>query len=451
MPHGDMKADGPHILLVNPWIHDFAAYDVWAQPLGLLQIGAALRRHGCRVSYIDCLNRFHPLAAPADPEARHGRGPYLKTALPAPAGLEQLPRRFSRYGIPKAWFYRDLQALPPPDLIMVTSIMTYWYPGVAETVSALKRMHPAVPVVLGGIYATLCRPHAETTIGVDEVVEGPVEPVLLDILARHTGFSPAAAFDFARMDDWPYPALDLQHRIAYAPLLTSVGCPFRCDYCASHRLQPIRRRRDPLAVAAEIEHWHRRHGVRDFVFYDDALLVEAENHALPLLEALVAKTKGLRFHTPNALHIRQIRPQMAALMFRAGFETVRLGLETARDRPGQRMDHKVGLREFETAAGNPKAAGFSARQVGAYLLAGLPDQRRDELEKSIQKVKAVGIRPILAYYTPIPHTRLWKRAVAVSRYDLEADPIFSNNAIFPCQTEAFSWEALSYLKQLTLS
>ncbi len=451
MPHGEMKADRPHILLVNPWIHDFAAYDVWAQPLGLLQIAAALRRHGCRVSYIDCLDRFHPLAPPTDPQSRHGRGPYLKTALPPPAGLEDLPRRFSRYGIPVEWLYGGLEELTPPDLVLVTSIMTYWYPGVVETVAVLRKVYPAVPIVLGGIYATLCRAHAEANIGADEVVAGPVGPKLMDILARHTGYKVSASFDFDDLDAWPYPAFDLQNRIAYVPLLTSVGCPFRCDYCASHRLQPRRKRRDPRAVTAEIIHWHKRHGVRDFVFYDDALLIEAERHALPLLEALVQKTKGLCFHTPNALHIRQISPDMAALMRRAGFETVRLGLETASDAPGHRMDHKVGIREFETAARNLTAAGFSARQVGAYLLAGLPDQRRVDLEKSIQTVKSMGIRPILAYYTPIPHTSLWQRAVAVSRYDLEADPIYTNNAIFPCQSEAFSWEALSQLKQLTLS
>ncbi len=446
-----MKADGPHILLVNPWIHDFAAYDVWAQPLGLLRIAAALRRHGCRVSYIDCLDRFHPRAAPTDPHDRHGRGPYLKTPLPAPTGLEDVPRRFSRYGIPPAWFDDDLKALDTPDLILVTSIMTYWYPGVAETVTALKTIYPAAPIVLGGIYATLCRAHAAVAVGADEVVAGPAGTVLFDVVARHTGNHLPNAFDGDDLDAWPYPALDLQHRIAYAPLLTSVGCPFRCDYCASHRLQPVRRRRDPLAVAAEIEHWHQRHGVRDFVFYDDAFLVDAETHALPLLEALARRPAGLRFHTPNALHIRQISPEVAALLFRAGFETVRLGLETAVDAIEHRMDRKVGIRDFETAAGRLQAAGFSARQVGAYLLAGLPDQCRQELEKSIRAVRAIGIRPILAYYTPIPHTPLWKRAVAVSRYDLEADPIFTNNAIFPCQTEAFSWEALTQLKQLTLS
>jgi hypothetical protein len=33
-------------LLVNPWICDFATYDLWAKPLGLLQIAAYLRRAG---------------------------------------------------------------------------------------------------------------------------------------------------------------------------------------------------------------------------------------------------------------------------------------------------------------------------------------------------------------------------------------------------------------------
>jgi hypothetical protein len=53
-----------------------------------------------------------------------------------------------------------------------------------------------------------------------------------------------------------------------------------------------------------------------------------------------------------------------------------------------------------------------------------------------------------AYYTPIPHTALWPRAVAASRYDLASDPIFTNNAIMPCSREPFSWRVVSRLKQL---
>ena len=120
-------------------------------------------------------------------------------------------------------------------------------------------------------------------------------------------------------------------------------------------------------------------------------------------------------------------------------------------------DHTIGVVDAMRKDGHPmhvvedQLHGISHAEVGAYLLAGLPDQTWESVMQSIQTVKQNGITPVIAYYTPIPHTELWPRAVATSRYDLEADPIFTNNAIFPCQTEAFSWEALAQLKQLTLS
>jgi hypothetical protein len=52
LPHHTKKS----ILLVNPWIHDFAAYDFWMKPLGLLYVGAILRAAGCEVRLLDCLN-----------------------------------------------------------------------------------------------------------------------------------------------------------------------------------------------------------------------------------------------------------------------------------------------------------------------------------------------------------------------------------------------------------
>jgi len=58
--------------------------------------------------------------------------------------------------------------------------------------------------------------------------------------------------------------------------------------------------------------------------------------------------------------------------------------------------------------------------------------------------------PIMAYYTPIPHTALWEEALASSRYDLALDPIYTNNAILPCQKEPFAWETLKGLKKLIL-
>ena len=443
-----MKPDKPNILLVNPWIHDFAAYDFWAKPMGLLYIASILRSHGFGVYYIDCLDRFHPNAPKTNPHLRNGRGPFLKTLIPKPKGLEDVSRNYCRYGIKEKWFIADLLSFPKPDLVLVTSMMTYWYPGLQKTIKVIKETLTGVPVILGGIYASLCSDHAADHSGADRVVTGHGEKHILQLAEDYTGYSSKMKFNPGDLDAYPYPAFDLQNKITYIPLLTSKGCPFSCAYCASHFLDSKRMLRNPKSIVEEIKFWHKQYNVIDFAFYDDALLVDAEKHAIPMFEQIINADLKVRFHTPNALHIREISGKTASLMFQAGFKTIRLGLETASSELRNKMDKKVTAEEFKRAVGCLKAAGFSSRQIGAYLLAGLPGQSLTSIEYSIKEVKQCGITPVLAYYSPIPHTAMWKKAVESSRYDLESDPVFTNNAIFPCRKESFSWEKISYLKDL---
>jgi radical SAM superfamily enzyme YgiQ (UPF0313 family) len=443
-----MKRDVPHILLVNPWIHDFAAYDFWAKPLGLLTLAALLRSHGFSVSYIDCLDRFHPKAPASDPAARYGRGPYLKTRIARPHGLRDVQRTFSRYGIKPQWFEEDLQALQPPDLILITSLMTYWYTGVQETIAILRTVFPGTAIILGGIYASLCHKHALKNAGADDLFSGPGEDALFDLIAKYTQANTTPRFNSQILDSYPYPALDLQNHINYVPLLSSRGCPFKCTYCASHFLNPIQMKRSPDSVLEEIKFWYQYYQVKDFILYDDAFLVNAEQHAIPLLEKIIQSDIHPRFHTPNALHIRGINAQTARLLYRAGFKTIRLGLETAEFDHRETIDRKVTEADFRQTAKYLKEAGFEKHQVGAYLLMGMPGQEFAAVERSIRAVQETQITPILAYYSPIPHTAMWPEAVAASRYDLEADPIFTNNSVLPCQSEVFNWETISGLKEL---
>ncbi|CAN2041615.1 anaerobic magnesium-protoporphyrin IX monomethyl ester cyclase [Candidatus Magnetomoraceae bacterium gMMP-15] len=436
----------PHILLINPWIYDFAAYDFWAKPLGLLILAGILRQNSCKVSYIDCLDRFHKKSKASNPSKRYGRGPYIKTNVQKPKGLEDVKRNFSRYGIPIEWFINDLKSIKKPDLIFITSLMTYWYPGVFKTIQEVRNIFPDIPIVLGGIYATLCRDHAEKYAEVDEIVSGPGEALILKLIEKYTGWSDSSDFKEHDIDSYPYPAFDLQNKIPYIPILSLRGCPFSCDYCASKFLEPKIRKRSPKLVVKEILHWHSE-GIRDFAFYDDALLFKPEKHAIPLLEGIIKSgCSDLRFHTPNAIHIREITSNIAKLLFKAGFETLRLGLETTAYE--KRLDIKVTKQEFVQAVNYLQEAGFNYKQIGAYLLIGLPEQDIKTVEESIITVKKNKIQPILAHYTPIPHTALWDKAVASSGYDLKSDPIFTNNSISPCQKNGFSWKELTYLKNL---
>jgi radical SAM superfamily enzyme YgiQ (UPF0313 family) len=441
------ERDAPLVLLVNPWIHDFAAYDAWAKPLGLLTLGAVLRQRGCRLAYIDCLDRFHPAAGPPAVRGRFGAGPFRRTPIAKPAALADVPRRYARYGIDPAWMAAALDRLPPPDLVLVTSAMTYWYPGVFEAIAAVRGRFPAAPVLLGGVYATLCTEHARRFSGATEVIAGPAEEAVLRCVERLTGFPAAAGFDPDDLDAYPFPAFDLERRIDYVPLITSRGCPYACAYCAAQLLEPRRLARSAASVLAEVAHWHGRFGVVDFVLYDDAFLADPPGHALPILEALAGRGPAVRFHTPNALNARFVTAEVARLLRRAGFRTVRLGLETADFEGRAALDRKLTAPEFARAAAALTSAGFDPAEIGAYILAGLPGQDPGEVLRSIALVRRAGIRPILAHYSPIPGTALWPSAAAASRYDLAADPLFTNNSIQPCSREPFTWERIAAWKR----
>jgi sulfatase maturation enzyme AslB (radical SAM superfamily) len=448
-------ADSPHVLCVNPWIHDFAAFDFWLKPLGLLTLAAMLRQAGIRVSYLDCLDRFHPRETGPVKTGWDGRGPFRKTpvkpadVLPPSAGpFPRTRQTFSRYGILPEWFHNDLSSLDPPDMIFVSSLMTYWASGVAETISVIRSVFPDVPVILGGKYATLCQDHAAAFSGADLVVTGQGEPVLEEIVHRFTGFPLHLN---TRPDGPPFPALDLCSKLTYAPVLTTRGCPFSCEYCASSFLEPKMIHRSPDHVFDEIHHWHHRHQVKNFAFYDDALLINGPGHAFPLMEKIIDADLDLSFHTPNALHIREITDEAADFMFRAGFKTIRLGLESAAFSENRRHDVKVRAHEFTRAVAALKRAGFQPGQIGAYLLCGLPDQNLDDVAESMAFVRNTGILPVLAYYTPIPHTPMWDTAVAGARFDLNRHPVFTNNSLFPCVRSEQDRRRISRLKNQRVS
>ena len=96
--------NGRKILLVNPWIYDFAAYDLWVKPLGLFYIGAMLRKYGCRVDLIDCLK-----TGPGDVKKQGGHGRFPREIIPKPAALQMIPRYYARYGITPGVFIDELE------------------------------------------------------------------------------------------------------------------------------------------------------------------------------------------------------------------------------------------------------------------------------------------------------------------------------------------------------
>jgi radical SAM superfamily enzyme YgiQ (UPF0313 family) len=445
-----MKRKSSNLLLINPWIYDFAAYDFWAKPLGFLYVAALLRKNGFSIHYIDCLYADHNFSPALSLRRKEGgKGKFLKTKVEKPEALKTIPQKYNQYGIPSEIFHDLLMRTPQPDVILITSAMTYWYPGVFEAIKHAQKVFPKTPIILGGIYATLCPGHAKAKSGADIVISGSDASEALKLVSSRTGKDITFTPNPKSLDSFPYPAFDLYDHLPYVCILTSRGCPYRCLYCASHLLNHPYISRDPIAVADEIEFWWKRHGVTNFAFYDDALLFDSETRLIPVMKEIIRRRIHGNFHTPNGIHIRGMTDEIAQLMFLSGFKTIRFGLETANENLMKKTGGKTTRSEFIQAVTCLKKAGFSKEEIGIYLLAGLPGQRAEEVEKSITFVRDCGAQPHLAEYSPIPGTILWEDAIKSSRFDLVNEPLFHNNSIFPCEWEGFTRKNLERLKRLT--
>lgn len=444
-----------NVLIINPWIYDFSAYDYWMKPLGLLYLASYLQKNGMNVRFIDCLNPYASsseidttLHLPTRKSGGHGKFP--KAAIPKPSILDPISKKYYRYGMSPSFFEKVLKQGPRPDLILTTAMMTYWYPGAFDVIRIVHATFPGVPVVLGGNYATLCPEHAGYS-GADYILPGEGEKhipfIVRDLLQTPLSYEP----DLHHPDTLPYPAFDLLVEPDQLPVLTSRGCPFRCTYCASHRLNTYFTRRDPGKVADEISWWVHRLGVQDFSFYDDALFVDAPSMAIPLMKDLIRRNLSLRFHCPNGLHLREITPELAILMFKSGFKTLRFGFETADLQRQKELGGKAYNSHLEAAVSYLVEAGYSSQDIGIYILCALPDQTAAEVSDTIRYVQTLGAKPILAEFSPIPGTALWERALTVSPFPLAQEPLFQNNSLLPCRNDSLTIPIYQELKRITRS
>ncbi|MFC1538016.1 B12-binding domain-containing radical SAM protein [Candidatus Latescibacterota bacterium] len=419
-----------NILLVNPWITDFAAYDFWVKPLGLLYAGAFLKERGHSVRIVDCLDRFGNATETMkkDGDNKYNTGKFHREIIKIPSCLSHIPRHFCRYGISIESFRTLLLNGVRPDTILVSGVMTYWYPGIIEVVSQLRDLFPGVPIVLGGIYATLCEDHARNHSGADVVVTGSSPSEIIYAVENAGGSEGGGPVPGDHFSDWPEPLWDVYGTLKTAMVLTTRGCPLNCTVCSSKILFDGFERRDPVKAAHEIIALSKR-GVEDIAFCDDALLIGTKHHALVLFETLIAEHSSVRLHTPNGLHVREITPNIARLMKLAGVETIRLSLETASERRADDFSNKVTRNEFASAVDALYTAGYEPDDIGTYILVGLPGQTYEEVIDTIRFVADNGVIIRPALFSPVPGTVEFERAVHAGMIRYDDDPVLHNNTI----------------------
>lgn len=439
-----MSSFNKHLLLINPWIYDFTAYDLWSKPLGLLYLASFLRQQGFRISFIDCLDKYQGGGIPKI--KKFGRGHFQREIIEKPAILNHVPRHYARYGMSETSFFNSLKGISPPDAVLVTSMMTYWYPGPRRVVETIRDVYPEVPVILGGIYATLLPEHARQIVKPDHIITGPGEIAVLKLLSELFNLDFSSFTIPATLDDYPYPAFDLISHPDYLTILTARGCPYNCSFCAQKLVSMPFAQRQPEKVVEELAHQFKIFKIRDFAFYDDALFIRREKHIKVILKKIIERRLPLRFHAPNGLFASDLDKELADLMFRSGFKTICLSFETVNEARYRDMNNKISLEGMIQAVENLVKAGYRRNEIEAYVIMGLPGQSLDEILTSMIFINNLGIQLRMASYSPIPGTLDFERACSEGSITPDIDPLLTNKTIFPLHHSGADFDTFSNVR-----
>jgi radical SAM superfamily enzyme YgiQ (UPF0313 family) len=436
----------PFVLLIAPPVYDFALFDLFLKPYPLLSLGKAFEKGGYRVKCINALDYTEPLSQKQLGKPRRypdGTGKFFRQEREKPGLFARLKRRYARYGILEEVLEKKMCG-EKPDLVLVSTGMTYWYPGVREVVCMVRKIHGMVPVILGGIYATLCPEHCKKIIDADYIIEGNAFPGMIPVLQAHSLPVPRDNTDTSL----------LIHPDIYSGagvIRLNKGCPFMCRYCASRLVSGSFTKGNPGETFALLEHIYKKLDTRVFAFCDDALLCNKDEVFVPFLHMVINAGMPLSFYLPNGLHLQYLDRDTAGLMKKAGFREIRIGLESADNDFHHTMDNKLDIDSLGEKIHLLTDAGFQPGEIGLYILAGLPGQRKSEVAESVRFASQFGVRIFIAEYSPVPRSPLWKKSVKLSNYPLETEPLTHNNTILPMEWKHFTLSDLEEVKALAHS
>jgi radical SAM superfamily enzyme YgiQ (UPF0313 family) len=276
---------------------------------------------------------------------------------------------------------------------------------VAPVVDACRQVTDA-PLVLGGAGFTLFPDAVLSHLGADYGVSGEGEeafPALLDSLAdggdparipgvytvesapTHDRASVASLDGLAPAGDVLWRTADLDDPDLWVPVQTRRGCPYRCSYCSTPRIEgSVLRTRSPRLVVEQLARM-AADGVRRLQFVDNIFNIP-HDYALELCREIRALDAD--FQWMCILYPSGVDGELAQAMADAGCVVAALGFESGCDRILRSF-----AKTFDTAEVrriSELLADHEIRRFG-FLLLGGPDETRASVVESLDFVESLNL------------------------------------------------------------
>lgn len=290
----------------------------------------------------------------------------------------------------------------------------------ASVRSVIQRCKRQDKVIIGGgpLFTTGHERFAE----VDHFVLGEAELVVDELVADmerrrlQRYYTSAAKPD---LDRTPIPRWDLLDMRQYARMSVqfSRGCPFNCEFCDIIVMYGrVPRTKSPEQVIAELDAL-RSAGWKGSVFIVDDNFIGHKSRAKALLRELIAWRERRRvkwtFLTEASLNLAD-DPELLALMARAGFTSVFVGIESPEEASlAECAKSQNQRRDLIAAVQTIQNAGLEV--MGGFIV-GFDSDKPGIFEQQRRFIREAGVvTAMVGLLTALPETRLFKRLAEEGR------------------------------------
>jgi radical SAM superfamily enzyme YgiQ (UPF0313 family) len=314
----------------------------------------------------------------------------------------------------------DYALMPRPDLVGVTAFTSQ--ASRAYEVAAYFRSLD-VPVVMGGIHATMCV--GEVMDRVDSVVTGEAESIWRQILDDAWQGSLKRRYDggFAEIEDVPLARHDLLNSgYAFGAIQTTRGCPLNCTFCSVTAFNGARYRLRPIPDV-----------VREFRLIREKRVLVVDDNLIGTRPEHISRAKDL-FRAMAQANLRKEWVAQATINFaddeellslaaQAGCRGVFIGFESLSPEGLREIGKKFNLlrdRDFRTSV--RRIQRHQILVVGSFII-GLDIDEPGIGTRIAEVASRYGVDNLnTLFLTPLPGTRLWDQMKSEDRIPLDRFP-----------------------------
>ncbi len=301
----------------------------------------------------------------------------------------------------------------------------------------VKHRYPDVPIIWGGIHASLLPEQTLKNPLVDIIVTGEGEETFEELVKALEARTPLSRISgiwykengtarstperpFVNLDAQPplsYHLINMDHYrrrlfgIDHVSFNSSRGCTFRCSFC----WDPVMHKRkwramSPETVLDHLKRIIRDYDIRGFLFTDDHFFIDIERAYLILEGILRANLKiSISKLQIRADTICRLDNEFLHLMVRAGVKRFSVGVESGSQRLLDLIKKDSGPEEVIEA--NRKLIPYPIVPIFLFMM-GLPTETPEEFAQSVRlAVQLTDENPravkTLNIYTPYPGTKLY--------------------------------------------